>query len=346
MTQLTKNNWDIHVRYWGISGSVAAPLKPIVITEKIIESICSLVRGGHLNNLDHNNLEATVAQLVQEKLPFATRSTWGGNTTCVEVNTPDGLILLDCGTGVINFGTQREKIWGNSPPEDKKGLLFFSHLHFDHLVGMPFCSLFYNPTNSFDIITTAKNILVLKEWLIQESLFSNALFPPIISQLKAVKNLVLLEEGVPIEMGSTKITPFKLNHPGGSMAYRIERNGKAFVYATDHEQLTETDQALADFAKNADVIYMDGQYLLSEYDGLTPICYGTVENRKGWGHTPMEWCLNTAVAGKIKTLHLGHKDPSRTDQSIEHSLKYMENLNTNDHRIQIAFPYDGMECFI
>ncbi len=343
MTQ-PPGNWNIHIRYWGISGSVATPLKPIAITEKIIASICSLVRGGHLNNLDHNNLEANVSQLVVENLPFATRSTWGGNTTCVEVNTPDGLILLDCGTGVINFGIQKEKTWENSPPEDKKGLLFFSHLHFDHLVGMPFCPLFYNPTNSFDIITTAKNSLVLKEWLKQESLLSNALFPPIISQLKAVKKLVLLEEGVPIEMGSTKITPFQLNHPGGSMAYRIERNGKAFVYATDHEQLTETDQALADFAKNADVIYMDGQYLLSEYEGLTPICSGMATNRKGWGHTPMEWCLKTALAAKIKILHLGHKDPRRNDQSTENNLKYIKNLN-ND-QIEIVFPHDGLECFI
>ena len=95
----SNNDWNIHVKYWGTSGSISSPLKPSCVTQKVIDSICTLIKGGHLKDIDPSNLESSVAKMIHDHLPFSSKSTFGGNTSCVEINTDDCLIVIDCGTG-------------------------------------------------------------------------------------------------------------------------------------------------------------------------------------------------------------------------------------------------------
>jgi len=346
------SNWDIHVKYWGTSGSISAPLKPSSVTEKVIASICTLIKGGHLKNIDHENLESSVAKLVHNHLPFSSKSTFGGNTSCVEINTKDCMIVIDCGTGVINFGINLESKWEQTPNEKRKGVILLSHMHYDHLFGLPMCQSFYNPNNSFDLYGSEKVVGNLLEFFGQNSDMVNSLYPPILSKIKAIKKISTFEENSPLEIGSTKITHYALNHPGGSNAYKIECNGKSYIYASDHEQLTETDNGLANFSKNADAIYLDGQFLLSEYLGHSGIGCGFPSKRIGWGHTPMEWCLLTAFAANAKSLHLGHRDPQRADIDTENILKYLKGLaeelgKTNQQNCpEILFSHEELDIFI
>jgi phosphoribosyl 1,2-cyclic phosphodiesterase len=56
-------------------------------------------------------------------------------------------------------------------------------------------------------------------------------------------------------------------HPGGVYVYRITWRGKSVVYATDTEGYVGTDRKLVQFAKNADVLIHDAQYLEEHYRG-------------------------------------------------------------------------------
>lgn len=350
--QNANNNWNIHIKYWGTSGSISSPLKPSSVTKKVIDSICTLIKGGHLNNIDHANLESSVADLVHNHLPFSSKSTFGGNTSCVEINTQDCMIIIDCGTGVINFGINLESKWTQATNEKRKGVILFSHMHYDHLFGLPMCQSFYDTNNSFDLYGNEKVAGNLLDFFGQNSDMVNSLYPPILSKVKAIKNITPLEEKSPLVIGSTKISHYALNHPGSSNAYKIECNGKIYVYASDHEQLTETDSGLADFSKNADAIYMDGQFLLSEYLGHSGVGSGVPTKRTGWGHTPMEWCLLTAFTANAKSLHLGHRDPRRSDIETENILAYLTGhaaeLSKKNHQNppEILFPHEEMDCFI
>ena len=347
-----KNNWNIHVKYWGTSGSISSPLKPSEVTEKIIDSICTLVKSGHLKDIDHANLESSVAKMVHNHLPFSSKSTFGGNTSCVEINTEDCMIVIDCGTGVINFGINLESKWANLPIEKRKGLILFSHMHYDHLFGLPMCQSFYDINNSFDLYGCEKVAGNLIDFFGQNSDMVNSLYPPILSKIKAIKKIMPFEENSPLVIGSTKISHFQLNHPGGANAYKIESKGKSYVYASDHEQLTETDTGLANFCKNADAIYLDGQFLLSEYLGQSGIGSGAPTKRIGWGHSPMEWCLLTAFAANTKALHMGHRDPRRSDIETESILAYLKghakelSKSNQQNCPEILFPHEEMDCFI
>ena len=353
MDQLSnQKNFDIHVKYWGTSGSISSPLKPSCVTEKVINSICSLARNGHLEEIDPDNLEASVTKIVNEHLPFSSKSTFGGNTSCVEINTKDCMIVIDCGTGVINFGINLESKWDSIQENERKGLILFSHMHYDHLFGLPMCYSFYNQNNSFELFGNEKVAGNLLDFFGQNSDMVNSLYPPILSKVKAIKKITPFDEKSTIEIGSTKISSFHLNHPGGSNAFKIETNGKSYVYASDHEQLNETDIQLANFCKNTDALYLDGQFLLSEYLGKTGVGSGPATSRVGWGHTPMEWCILTAFAANAKSLHLGHRDPRRTDTDTEKILLYLRahaaKLSETKQQAapKILFPHEELDFFI
>src|SRR4051794_19903261 len=93
------------ITYWGVTGTLPAPLKPAEVTDKVVRSLHSLLEQGLLADLlpGPASLDA-VRQRVEEALPFHLRSTYGANTTCVEVQTPDSLLILDCGSGLRELG--------------------------------------------------------------------------------------------------------------------------------------------------------------------------------------------------------------------------------------------------
>jgi len=79
----------INVKFWGVRGYVTSPLTPAQIQEKINKAI-ELFKQGL-------------------PIPFEIGSTYGGNTTCVEVNCGDKLFILDMGAGVRELGKHQLK---------------------------------------------------------------------------------------------------------------------------------------------------------------------------------------------------------------------------------------------
>ena len=56
--------------------------------------------------------------------PGPTTLRYGGNTSCVEVRTPDGgLVILDCGTGAHGLG---QELQVSSPPPLRGRTTFFT----------------------------------------------------------------------------------------------------------------------------------------------------------------------------------------------------------------------------
>ena len=71
---------------------------------------------------------------------------YGGNTSCVVVTSDDaGPIVLDMGTGLREFGTA----CGTGTPID--ATILVSHLHWDHVQGLPFFSPIHHPESTVTI---------------------------------------------------------------------------------------------------------------------------------------------------------------------------------------------------
>src|SRR6516164_7442238 len=140
------------ITYWGVTGGMTAALAPAEVTDKIVRAIAALVEQGRLKHLTAGpDLPALVRQEV-ERLPFALRSSYGGNTTCVEVQTADALLILDCGSGLQRLSVALEKRW-NAPgyrgPHEAH--LILTHPHIDHIMSAPFLDCLFDPRNQFTL---------------------------------------------------------------------------------------------------------------------------------------------------------------------------------------------------
>jgi ribonuclease BN (tRNA processing enzyme) len=100
------------------------------------------------------------------------------------------------------------------------------------------------------------------------------------------------------------------------------------VFATDHEHTEVPDPALADFARSADLLYIDAHYLQAEYDGAIGIGKGVPASHHGWGHSTIEAAVATAAAAGVHLLHLGHHEPARDDAELHWIEQLAERLLT------------------
>ncbi|MCK5098773.1 MAG: MBL fold metallo-hydrolase, partial [Desulfobacteraceae bacterium] len=98
------------------------------------------------------------------------------------------------------------------------------------------------------------------------------------------------------------------------------------------EFAAELNQELMAFFAGADLLIHDAQYTAKEY----------YESRIGWGHTPMEYAINSAQKAGVKNLALVHHEPLYSDKKLDElSERYCESVNLKN--MQVFFAREGME---
>ena len=112
----------------------------------------------------------------------------------------------------------------------------------------------------------------------------------------------------PLAVGPLRVSTIELRHPGGASGFRLEGEAGSVVLATDHESGDEAaDDALAAFARGADVLFHDSQYTRDQLRGP----------REGWGHSSFAAAAAIAARAGVGRLVLTSHDPSRQDDELE-----------------------------
>jgi phosphoribosyl 1,2-cyclic phosphodiesterase len=313
------------VTYWGTTGSLPAPLRPAEITDKLVEAIQLLLANGTLNELGPTAMAGDIRRCLDRHLPFSLRSGFGCNTTCVEVQTPDSLLILDAGSGFRELGIELTRRWNaEGDAAQRTAHILLTHAHMDHTLATPFFDPYFDPRNNFTMCGPKLALDSLHVVLDPDAPLRGVYFPPAYDLMRGIRGFRTLEAGNDFPIGDTRIRIHSLNHPGGCLGYRFEQAGRVVVFATDHEQTVSPDQGLVEFARGADLFYADAQYLQKEYDGEVGICGERPLARRGWGHTTVEGCILTAVAAGVRRLHLGHREPKRDDVELERIERYAQ----------------------
>lgn len=225
----------------------------------------------------------------------------GGNTSCVEVMAGRTRLILDAGTGLRPLGNALMR----QGPVDVTLLL--SHLHWDHIQGLPFFAPVYAQGTRIHAVAGSYGA-PLREVLRRQ--MSAPVFPVDFHELPSTWSFLEVKERQRFVCGDAEITVARANHPDAVYAYRIEHGGRAVVYATDTEHYSCVDPRLLSLARNADVLIYDAQYLPTEYTGESGF------SRVGWGHSTWEAAVQLAQRANVGELVLFHHDPTRDDAGV------------------------------
>lgn len=254
---------------------------------------------------------------------------YGGNTACVEVNAGGRLLILDAGTGIIPLGRDLMRR-SQQTGKPVQATLLFSHLHHDHTQGFPFFAPAYHPVSRLLLFGPGASEQALEELLARNQM--PPAFPVSLRDMNAAKEIRSLNETDVLcfeaetpciskqPTGELFIRLMKsYAHPGGVYVYRIEWRGLSVVYATDTEGYIGTDRRLAAFARHADLLIHDAQYLEDHYQGRNGWT-----STQGYGHSTPRMACELAQAAGVKQLALFHHDPNYDDariQQIEHEAQ-------------------------
>ena len=230
----------------------------------------------------------------------------GGNTSCVEVVSQDHRLILDAGTGLRGLGDELARTG-----KPLKATLLFSHLHWDHVQGFPFFGPAYNPASELTLYGPGvRGEGDLRTVLSRQMEPPN--FPVLLSAMRAKMTFDTARPGQQFEVGPFVIRPFQVPHPNGCLGYRIEADGKSFVYMTDVEvSLGALSSEIHSAIAGADALCLDAQYTPDEYQGAVG------PPRKGWGHSTMIDAAKIAFAAQVRRLFLFHHDPAHNDDQVE-----------------------------
>ncbi len=231
--------------------------------------------------------------------------TYGGHTPCSSLEPPDGSILIiDAGTGIRRLGDELQKRRSDKPLFIH---LFLTHFHLDHIMGLPFFMPLYAPEVTL-VIYSDHSPRKTEEYL--NGFMGGRYFPVPFLETRSKKIFQQIRgEGVVVERNRISLSP--LHHPQGSVAYKIQSDGKTVVFATDTEHPPEgIERRLADFTAGADVFVYDAMFTPEEYES----------EKRGWGHST--WLEGTKLAKKagVKKLYLSHFNPDHSDSQIDEMI--------------------------
>jgi phosphoribosyl 1,2-cyclic phosphodiesterase len=315
----------VRVRFWGTRGSIPVALTSAEVQRKLVTALVAAAGRG----LD---TAGKARAFVENELEFSISHTFGGNSSCVELETdgPDH-VLCDLGSGVRAFGNS---LLATRGPSGHRIHVFMSHLHWDHIMGFPFFMPAYLPGNHVTIYGCHDTL---------EHAFrrQNAApsFPVDFSRMEARIEFVRLEPERDYDIAGLRVRAKRQHHGGDSYGYRIEERGRVVVYSTDSEHKQDDPEevkAFVEFFRDADLVIFDAQYSLAD----------AISVKEDWGHSSNVVGVEMCQLARARRLCLYHHEPIFDDERIARLLaetRRLEEITRTDHRVEIWAAYDGLE---
>jgi phosphoribosyl 1,2-cyclic phosphodiesterase len=259
-------------------------------------------------------------------VPGAATVRYGGQTSCVEARTANGdCLIVDAGTGLRALGNKLVRESGGAPGHYH---VLLSHVHWDHIQGLPFFSPVYisgTRISVYALLTAADELNQVIGGITRHEFF-----PMPLEAVPAQFEFHQVEPAVELAIEGFKVVPIALNHPFGSVGYRIDADGSSWAYVSDtapftevlHKQhflsgpeplsagdraaLTAMREALMTQLKGVDTIVYDTHFLPEEYARFPH-----------YGHSTPDQALEICVEAGARRLVLYHHAPSHGDDQMD-----------------------------
>lgn len=226
---------------------------------------------------------------------------YGGHTTCFSLNTRQGLIVIDAGTGIISLSDRLVKT-KTLPPIT----LLFTHFHLDHVIGLPLFKPLCRPQTRITLMADPNRPGDWTQSL--KTLINRPYWPVNLAECRARVRFKSLPSNRPaLNLYGIRVSWCPVRHPQHCLAYRLDMSGKSIVIATDYEPGNpRLDERFLRFCFGTDILILDAQYTLREAAAL-----------RGWGHGTCQKATAIAREANAGELILTHHDRYRTDAQID-----------------------------
>jgi phosphoribosyl 1,2-cyclic phosphodiesterase len=235
---------------------------------------------------------------------------YGGHTSCVAL-TRDGesapSLILDAGTGVQLAAELLE----NDPFD---GTILLSHLHWDHVQGLPFFAGGDRTQARVDVLlpeqeSGASALEVLA------GMMSPPYFPIDPTQLRGQWSFATVAPGA-FEVDGFEVLAREIPHRGGrTFGYRVSDGSSSIAYMPDHHPTAlgsgedgfgAYHEAALELASGVDVLVHDAQLLPNE-----------LASEGHFGHAVADYSVALAERAGARSVALFHHRLDRTDEALD-----------------------------
>jgi len=260
-------------------------------------------------------------------VPGAATVRYGGHTSCVELRSDTGgCLVIDAGTGLRALG---KKLAAEAQPSGGETYnLILSHVHWDHIQGLPFFEPAY--IGDTKIVVHAPRAAAKELRQVIGGITRHEFFPVDLDAVPADFEFNEVVPGTSFEIGEFTVLPIGLNHPFGAVGYRIDADNTSVAYVSDtapfdrmlHKQhftggleepsaddrvvLAEMRANLVSSLRGVDTVIYDTHFTKDEY-----------EKFPHWGHSTPEHALAICQEAGVRQLVLYHHAPAHDDDTMD-----------------------------
>ncbi len=240
---------------------------------------------------------------------------FGGNTSCLVVDIDgDDPLILDLGTGLRALGDVLHKeARAVGTPLQATALL--THLHFDHILGIPFFGPLHDPGARLTLYGPAQVDGTLRDAL--HAAVQPPVFPVHMDQFNG--DIVTVDIGSEdFSIGSAKVMARPIPHSGMTLGFRVEAEGRSIAYLPDHQAPPDrrgVSESVLELCHGVDLLIHDSQYTDEEF-----------ASKPDWGHSTAAYAVHVAAETGAKRVLLSHHDPSHTDRELDRILNAARRL--------------------
>ncbi len=225
---------------------------------------------------------------------------YGGHTSCVALSagpTSRPVLALDAGTGI-------RELTGLLAPDAFAGSILVSHLHWDHVQGIPFFAAGDRDGARAAMVVPAELGLSGRDLVAR--FMSPPSFPILPEGLKGAWTFEA-REAEPFRAEGFDVLPFDVAHKGGRcFGYRVSSAGASIAYVPDHAPAAGVSDAALEAMRDVDALIHDAQFL--DHERSRAVDYG---------HATIDEAVALAERVGARSLVLFHHGPHRTDAALD-----------------------------
>ena len=255
---------------------------------------------------------------------------YGGNTSCVLVEMDDEPVILDLGTGLRQLGhdlTDHPR-WGGRPLQ---ATVLLTHLHYDHLLGLPFFGPMHAPGARLDVYGPDSVEGPLSEVL--ATAVRPPYFPVHLADFPGQFRLHPTGDH-DFALGPAKVRARFITHRGHTLGYRIDVGNRTVAYLPDHQaplDRTTVPTGVRELGEGADLLIHDAQYSEAEFD-----------QKQDWGHSTVAYAVRLAAEVGAKQLVMFHHDPHHDDETIDGLVAEARSMPESRRLAGVCAAYEGL----